>query len=196
MQTFFPDSHILAGFTKIVPKGWIVHHSAGNADETPEGLRDWFIVGRKAEGFKWIGYHLLIYPDGTRVQCRPFNVNGGHVKPQYDSNGKLIKSFNSHYIGICFVGNYNNMELTKEAWQAYSDTVREITKEFNLKETDWLYHGQVSSTECPGKNIIKVLGTPLAPEHESVTHNEPVKTLKDYSTLEIIEELKKRYANG
>lgn len=69
----------------------IVHCSA-----TPEG-RDYTVddIDRwhKARGFKCIGYHYVIYRDGSVHTGRPLAEVGAHCKKR-----------NAHSIGICYIG--------------------------------------------------------------------------------------------
>ena len=70
----------------------IIHCSA-----TPEGrdytvaqIRDWHVKGN---GWKDIGYHFVIYRDGTVPAGRDINQIGAHTTGQ-----------NTGSIGICYVG--------------------------------------------------------------------------------------------
>lgn len=69
----------------------VVHCSA-----TPEGkaytvedIDRW----HRARGFKKIGYHYIVYLDGTIHTGRPENEIGAHVK-----------GYNSNSIGVCYIG--------------------------------------------------------------------------------------------
>ena len=56
-----------------------------------------------ANNFKTIGYHYIIYPDGTIYKGRYDNETGEHVgKPDYTYNGMSITNGNS--IGVCYYG--------------------------------------------------------------------------------------------
>lgn len=69
----------------------IVHCAA-----TPEG-KDFTVADidrwHKAKGWKCIGYHFVIYRDGSVHEGRPIDMIGAHCK-----------GFNSHSIGICYIG--------------------------------------------------------------------------------------------
>ena len=69
----------------------IVHCAA-----TPEG-KDFTVADidrwHKAKGWKCIGYHFVIYRDGSVHEGRPIEMIGAHCK-----------GFNSHSIGICYIG--------------------------------------------------------------------------------------------
>lgn len=69
----------------------VVHCSA-----TPEG-KDFTVSDidrwHRQRGFKKIGYHWVVYRDGTIHAGRPENEVGAHVK-----------GYNSHSIGVCYIG--------------------------------------------------------------------------------------------
>lgn len=69
----------------------IVHCTA-----TPEG-KDYTVADitkwHKARGFKTIGYHYVVYRDGTVHAGRPEDQVGAHCQ-----------GHNAHSIGVCYVG--------------------------------------------------------------------------------------------
>ena len=69
----------------------IIHCSA-----TPEG-RDYTVADidrwHRARGFRQIGYHYVIYRDGSIHIGRPLNEAGAHCQ-----------GHNAHSIGICYIG--------------------------------------------------------------------------------------------
>lgn len=176
----------------ITPKGIIVHHTAGAETSSPKDINHWFIVGRAAEGYVWCGYHALIYPNGTIVQMRPFDKNGGHIKP---SNGV---SMNNTHIGISFVGNYELKDITDEAWSAYSDLVTHLKSTYHIEDKDITNHRDANlaigakPTLCPGKYLYERLKTPLEPSVQHVATS-TARTLSDYTTVELLQELTRRY---
>lgn len=70
----------------------IIHCSATpeGKDFTVETIRDWHVKGR---GWRDIGYHFVIYRDGTVHKGRPVEQSGAHTKGQ-----------NLNSIGICYIG--------------------------------------------------------------------------------------------
>lgn len=67
-----------------------------HCSDTPEGkdytvadIRRWHLD----RGFSDIGYHYIIYRDGTIHKGRDVNISGAHVE-----------GHNSHSIGICYIG--------------------------------------------------------------------------------------------
>jgi len=70
----------------------IVHCSATREGQhiDVDTIRDWHVNGR---GWSDIGYHYIIYLDGTVHAGRPVERSGAHTKGQ-----------NSNSIGICYIG--------------------------------------------------------------------------------------------
>ena len=76
----------------------VIHCSA-----TQEGIDfGWKEIDRchKDRGFAGVGYHFLIYRDGSVYECRPADTVGAHA----NTKGLSGKSYNSHSIGICYIG--------------------------------------------------------------------------------------------
>lgn len=70
----------------------IILHCSATAegkDYTVDDIRKW----HKARGFKDIGYHYVIYRDGTVHNGRPLEQIGAHTT-----------GHNSYSIGICYIG--------------------------------------------------------------------------------------------
>ena len=74
----------------------IVHCSA-----TPEGQDttvEQITVSHKKRGFTTIGYHYVIYRDGSIHTGRNINVSGAHCT-----------GHNTHSVGVCYVGGLENI---------------------------------------------------------------------------------------
>lgn len=69
----------------------ILHCSATpeGKDYTVEQIRQWHL----ARNFSDVGYHFVIYRDGSVHRCRPVGQVGAHTK-----------GYNTHSIGICYIG--------------------------------------------------------------------------------------------
>ncbi len=61
---------------------------------TVEDIDSW----HRARGWSMIGYHWVIYQDGTIHAGRPESFAGAHVR-----------GYNSHAIGVCYVGGINEL---------------------------------------------------------------------------------------
>ena len=81
-----------------------------------------------ANNFKTIGYHYIIYPDGTIYKGRYDNETGEHVgTPDYTYNGMSITNGNS--IGVCYYGGLvatNKKDSSgKTIYEAYDTRTKE-----------------------------------------------------------------------
>lgn len=191
MKSFYPDS-INKIPNNIEVKGIVVHHSVSGEKTTLEDLHTWHVKDR---GFNAIGYHVVIFRDGTTVQTRPFDKCGAHCEVPsgfgpVGPNG-LTKSWNHYGLGVCFIGDFRKDTVTTEQWQSFSDLCHILFKQFNLSENDITWHRKASGgkTECPGSNLIKKLeNIELFPEGAGVSP----KHLSEMSLLELVDELSKR----
>lgn len=132
----------------------IIHCSA-----TPEG-KDYTVADitrwHKARGFKTIGYHFVIYRDGSIHTGRAVDQIGAHCV-----------NHNSHSIGICYIGG-----LAKDA-KTPKDTRTPQQKEALVKLVKLLRksypdittvagHNQFSKKNCPCFSVTSELSTFLA----------------------------------
>lgn len=120
--------------------------------DTPEGrhvtieqINKWHIQ----RGFSSIGYHYVIYLDGSIHSGRPIEEIGAHCKGQ-----------NRYSIGICYVG--GRMKTSKKAKDtrtieqkgALIRLVKSLMTEYKLKATDVYGHCQFDAAKaCPSFDI-------------------------------------------
>ncbi len=85
----------------------VIHCSA-----TPEGrevtLED-IDAMHKAKGWKMVGYNYVIELDGTVRVGRPLTISGAHC----NTNGVSGRPYNSHSIGICYIGGVEGEKNSK-----------------------------------------------------------------------------------
>jgi N-acetylmuramoyl-L-alanine amidase len=107
----------------------IVHCTATpeNRVVTVEDVRQW----HKARGWSDIGYHIMIYLDGTVHEGRPIERSGAHCKGQ-----------NRNSIGIAYVGGVDKAMNPK-------DTRTEYPK------VEIFGHRDFSSKACPSFDAAK-----------------------------------------
>lgn len=81
----------------------IVHCSATREgfDYTISDITNW----HKKRGFTTIGYHYVIYRDGSIHTGRNINVSGAHCE-----------GHNSHSVGVCYIGGLEN-RLNPKNWK-------------------------------------------------------------------------------
>lgn len=117
----------------------ILHCSA-----TPEGrhvtaqtIRQWHLD----RGWSDIGYHFVVYLDGTVVSGRPVNRVGAHVRGR-----------NKGSIGVCYIGgvdaNMNPKDTrTPEQLHSLERLIEDLMKEY--PEATLHGHNEFSSKACP-----------------------------------------------
>jgi len=104
----------------------IIHCSATEYTRhyTAEDINQWHLEA----GYNEIGYHYVIYTDGTVVEGRDLNKEGAHAK-----------GYNNYSIGICLVGGtgpdgiaYDNGYST-EQYKSLHDIIMRIDEKFPIE---------------------------------------------------------------
>lgn len=112
----------------------VIHCSATRrgADIRAAEIERW----HRNRGYKQIGYHYVVDIDGTIENGRPTNLQGAHCK----SSGFSGKPYNSHSIGICYVGGLDSNgkiadTRTEEQKKSLLELISRLLVEFpNIKE--------------------------------------------------------------
>lgn len=93
----------------------VVHCTATpeGQDVTVEAIRK----DHKSRGYADIGYHYVIYRDGSVHEGRDVNLSGAHTQ-----------GYNSHSIGVCYVGGLENIKGVPYAKLPAKDTRTEAQK--------------------------------------------------------------------
>ena len=118
----------------------IVHCTATpeGKDYTVEDITRW----HKERGFKTIGYHYVVYRDGSVHDGRPLAEVGAHCK-----------GHNAHSIGVCYVGGLTadgrkaKDTRTLEQKEALVLLLVRLKKQFPLAEIHG--HMDFAAKECP-----------------------------------------------
>lgn len=118
----------------------IIHCSA-----TPEG-RDYTVADidrwHRARGFKGIGYHYVIYRDGSVHPGRVVEVIGAHCTGQ-----------NANSIGICYIGGLTADGKTAKDTRtpAQKEALRNLVAELKAKYPGVTVHGhrEFANKACP-----------------------------------------------
>lgn len=151
-NTIHPEG-IVIHHTSVMPP--ILHLGASTAARIPMDLNTWdeFHRQRGFGAFYWgrmyhIGYHYIIFPDGTVRKGRPEQCVGAHAK-----------GFNK-YLGIAVLGDFSKQsgstatvvspEPTKEQMQALVALCRHLRARYNIPLEKVIAHSAVARTECPG----------------------------------------------
>ena len=97
-------------------------------------------------------YHFIIGHTGEVFKAQPIEQPAWHCT-NYQAN--LVS------IGICFLGNFENIEMPIEQFNAGMKLIKTLMKEYNIPLINVLRHRDVvsdithtaNSTQCPGKNF-------------------------------------------
>jgi N-acetyl-anhydromuramyl-L-alanine amidase AmpD len=172
----------------------ILHHSATDYQQNETDI-DGKLIGRticdRAQE-KWkkeypdykCDYHFIIGHTGEVFKAQPIEQPSWHCT-NYQAN--LVS------IGICFLGNFENIEMPTEQFTAGVKLIKTLMEKYNVPLANVLRHRDVvsdithtaNSTECPGKNFpyIHLLdalrdGEPFFDIGEDYPYINEVKTLK------------------
>jgi hypothetical protein len=109
----------------------MVHHSGTVVDQNLTDYAKYVEAIRayhKSKGWRDIGYHFVITPDGAIHKGR--TGRGAHCKGHNDT------------IGICLLGDFDLQHPTKKQLAS----LRSITKTYKK-------HNYWANTRCPGRNV-------------------------------------------
>jgi len=140
----------------------VLHHSAtdyqANTEDTTGKQIAKTICDRAQEKWKKefpdykCDYHFIIGHTGEVFKAQPVEQPSWHCT-NYQAN--LVS------IGICFLGNFENIEMPTEQFNAGVKLIKSLMKQYSIPLTNILRHRDVvsdishtaNSTECPGKNF-------------------------------------------
>ena len=121
----------------------IVHCSATKEgqDFTIADIKKWHL----ARGFSDIGYHYIIYRDGSIHTGRNVNISGAHCE-----------GHNSYSIGICYIGGLDKSGKAKDTrTDAQKDTLLKLLKQLKQLYPKATIHGhyEYANKACPCFNV-------------------------------------------
>jgi hypothetical protein len=97
-------------------------------------------------GWKDIGYHFVIGPDGTIWRGRPERVVGAHVARKNTGN-----------IGVSVYGNFMKENVPEKALDSLVDLLAELSERHNIPLERIYGHKDQQATSCPGTALYKML---------------------------------------
>ena len=124
----------------------IVHCSATKEgkDITVHDIDSW----HKQRGFRCIGYHYVIYRDGSINTGRDVNISGAHCT-----------NHNSKSIGICYVGGLDSSgkkakdTRTNEQKKSLVKLVKQLMSMYNWGASNIHCHNEYANKACPSFSI-------------------------------------------
>lgn len=126
----------------------IVHCSATaeGKDFTVEDITRW----HKARGFKTIGYHYVVYRDGSVHAGRPVNEIGAHCL-----------GHNANSIGVCYIGGLATDGKTPKDTrtgaqkEALRNLLKKLVKDYHLPKGSIHGHRDFAAKACPSFDATK-----------------------------------------
>ena len=120
----------------------VIHHTASRPDITVEDIHQLHIDNDWAG----IGYHLVIYPDGSVHQGRPL-----------DTMGAQCEGYNNRSIGVNLTGNFEMEQPTQEQVDALVLLLSDLMRQYNIPPEQVTGHNVWNQTACPGRNLDAIL---------------------------------------
>lgn len=126
----------------------IIHCSATKEgkDFTVEDIDRW----HRQRGFSGVGYHFIIYRDGSIHAGRPKNKIGAHCK-----------GHNAHSIGICYIGGLSADGKPKDTrTAAQKASLRALVEQLQEEFPHATVHGhnEFAAKACPCFDVQKEFG--------------------------------------
>ncbi|MEI6513244.1 MAG: peptidoglycan recognition family protein [bacterium] len=171
------------------PIGIVFHHSGTGAYMGRDRVDAQFIDRMHAkngwqvvfEGKVYhIGYHYVIMPNGEIQAGRPEHCLGAHAR-----------GYNEHYLGICFIGNFQSnkpyfrkhgpTKPTKAQMLAAIKLTTSLMQRYHIPIDHVIKHNDLNQTFCPGKRfpfhyLISRLNTLMGPK---IAHSPVLQPLTD-----------------
>lgn len=128
----------------------IVHCSAteAGADIREETIEEWHSKRFKKYGGKHIGYHYLVYLDGTVVQTKKLSYMGQHVA-----------GYNLNSVGICYIGGLRNGKAWDTRTPAQILSLGQLLKSLKVEFPEAEIRGHRDfpkvNKDCPCFNAVK-----------------------------------------
>ena len=128
----------------------IIHHSVSNRDNTSvEDIDSWHKARwshfKSSLGY-WAGYGYIITGNGKVTQTRNDDEEQAHAI------GWNIKS-----IGIALTGNFNDWALSPQQDNALKVLLNRLRAKYKIPLKNVLSHNEIDVTQCPGKNLEKLI---------------------------------------
>jgi hypothetical protein len=132
--------------------------------KTIEAIRQYHL----SKGWRDIGYHVLVGPEGAIWPGRLLDWTGAHAvidKPEmvkfFGSPGYL----NKFSVGVCAIGDYDAEEPSTPLLSRLQEVLFQLAQRFRIPAERLFFHRQVAPKSCPGQNFdLDATRTWLKPE--------------------------------
>ena len=157
------------GRNATIVKHCVIHHSAGNNNDTDylNIIRNIYLLHTESNGWDDIGYNFVIAPNGAIYSGR----DAQNVADEDNIQGAHFCGKNGGTMGICLLGNYNTIKPTIPMTNSLTDLLSWKLHKENLSTLEAFPHPDALSpnlptvtmhrsgcaTECPGENVASFL---------------------------------------
>lgn len=121
----------------------IIHHTAGPVSQTPQDIARYHTGANHIcdAGCPGIAYHFMIDRQARVYQVNDLETISYHVSGQ-----------NTVSVGICLIGNYDELEPTAQQLTAVVQLIRKLNRQLG-KQLDIAGHRDYANKSCPGWNV-------------------------------------------
>lgn len=121
----------------------IVYHHTGGENDTVDSIH---ALHKHGNGWAGIGYHFVIYPDGTVHAGRPEWATGAHCQ-----------GYNSRSISVNLVGNFEYQTPTEAQVESATLLTADLMELYSVPPEQVTGHRVWNATACPGANLDAIL---------------------------------------
>lgn len=136
----------------------VLHHTYRPTTRQYEGQRTIETIRKYhlSKGWRDIGYHLLVGPDGVIWPGRPLDWSGAHALVEKPEMLKLLGPsgyLNKFSVGVCAIGDYDSEQASVPLIGSLKEVLFRLAERFQIPPERLFFHRQVSATACPGSNF-------------------------------------------
>jgi len=130
----------------------VLHHTASEQGDV-ESIHESHLKNKDKNGKPWlgIGYHFVV-GNGK-------GMTDGEIEPTFRWKKQMqgahagVADYNQHGIGIVLVGNFEDGPPTTAQITSVKRLVRVLSREYEIRTSQVIGHGDVKATECPGTHF-------------------------------------------
>lgn len=121
----------------------VIHHTAGPVSQTSEDIARYHVGPNHIcdEGCPGIAYHYMIDRNAAVYQVNHLETVSYHVS-----------GYNTDSVGICLIGNYDQVEPTGAQINAVIRTIRSLNRKLG-RNLEIAGHRDFANKSCPGDHV-------------------------------------------